>query len=120
MGAFGHVHKQLAGVDEVALGLDGIVTNVGGNHCIVQGSVVHAVVPALNVVGKVLADEAIEQSAQHVLLEVPSIDGTPYFVGNGPNAALQFCALLLASHIVVVGFLESAGMAKSRLAHDCL
>ncbi|WP_223305740.1 hypothetical protein, partial [Comamonas thiooxydans] len=42
-----------------------------------------------------------------------------YIVGNGPNAALQFCALLLASHVVVVGFLESAGMGKEPLS-SCL
>lgn len=88
MGVLGHVHKQLAGVDEVALGLDGIFTNVRRDHRIVQSSVVHAVIAALDVIGKVLADEAIEQSAQHVLLEVPAVYGPSYIIGNGPNLAV--------------------------------
>ena len=55
---------------------------------------VTAVITAFDVVGKVLADEAVEQSAQHVLLEVPAVYGPSYIVGNRPNASLQFCALL--------------------------
>jgi hypothetical protein len=45
-----------------------------------------------------LIDEAVEQGAQHVLLEVPAIDGSPDVVGYFPNLALQSCALLNTRH----------------------
>ena len=93
-----HIGKQLAGVDEIALGFDGIVANVGRDDGIVQLGVLNAVIPALDVAGKVLADKAVEQRAQHVLLEVPAVHGPPDIVGDLPNAALQFCALLCAGH----------------------
>ena len=83
-----HIDKKLAGGDEVTLGLDGVFANIGCDHGIVQGCIVHAVITAFDVVGKVLADEAIEQSAQHILLEVPAIDSPTDFVGDSPDAAL--------------------------------
>ena len=65
-----------------------VFTEIGRDHGIIQSSVVHAVVTSLNVAGKVLADEAVEQGAQHILLEVPAIDGATDFVGDGPDSAL--------------------------------
>ena len=38
-------------------------------------------VAAGDVIGEILADEAIEQGAQHVLLKVPAIDGTAHVIG---------------------------------------
>jgi hypothetical protein len=51
---------------------------------------------------KVFADEAIEQGAQHVLLEVPAIDGTAHIVGDMPDLALQGGALFVACHFKVL------------------
>ena len=36
----------------------------------------------------VLADETIERGAQHVLLDVPPIDGTAEVIGDIPDLAL--------------------------------
>lgn len=90
--------KQLAGVDKVALGFDGVVSNVWRDDHVGQHGVVDAVVTALDVGRKVFADEAVEQGAQHVLLEVPAIDGTPDVIGDFPNLALQSGALLNTRH----------------------
>jgi len=86
----GHdVDEQLAGIDEVALGLDGVI--LGGLDALLivcHGGVVHARVSASDIVGEVLADETIEQGAQYVLLEVPAIDGTAHVIGDIPDLAL--------------------------------
>jgi hypothetical protein len=57
---------------------------------------VNAFVTGLDVECKVLADEAIEQRSQDVLLKIPSVDGTAYIVGDVPDFALQ-CGTLLGS-----------------------
>ena len=44
-------------------------------------------IAAGNVISEVLADEAVEQAAEHVLLEVPAIDGTADVIGDGPDLA---------------------------------
>lgn len=86
----GHdVGEELAGVDEIALGLDGVI--LGGRNVRVivsHGGVIDGRVAAGNVIGEVFADEAIEQRAQHVLLEVPAIDGTAHVIGDIPDLAL--------------------------------
>jgi hypothetical protein len=65
---------------------------------------VDAVVTAFDVAGKVFADEAIEQGAEHVLLEIPAVDSTAHIVGDLPDPALQFGALLNACHAVIPVF----------------
>jgi hypothetical protein len=80
--------NKLAGVDEVALGLDGVVLDVRGDDAVGQFGVVDAVVTAFDVAGEVFADEAIEQRAEHVLLEVPAIDGATDIVGDLPDAGV--------------------------------
>jgi hypothetical protein len=94
------VDEELAGVDEIALGLDGVI--LGGRDVrviVCHGSVIDCRVTAGDVVDEVLADEAIEQGAQHVLLEVPTIDGTADVIGNIPDLALQGGALFVACHL---------------------
>jgi len=79
----------LAGVDEVALGLDGVILGSRDVRITVcHGGVIDSRVTAGDVVDEVLADEAIEQGSQHVLLEVPTIDGTADVIGNIPDLAL--------------------------------
>ena len=80
--------KKLAGVDKVALGLNGIVFDVCGDDAIGQRGIVHAIVTAFDIAGEVLADEAVEQGAKNVLLEVPAINGTSDIIGNFPDLAL--------------------------------
>lgn len=103
MGTAGHVGEQLAGIDEVALGLDSIVLDVRGDDAVSQLGVLDAVVAALDVAGKVLADEAVEQGAEDVLLEVPAIDRASNIVSDLPNSALQFGALLGVCHWGIPG-----------------
>lgn len=96
------VHEKLTGIDEVALGLDGVV--FGGLDVLVivrHGGVVHAGVAASDVVDEVLADEAIEQGAEHVLLEVPSVDGSTNVVSDVPDLALQCGSLFVACHVAL-------------------
>src|SRR5690606_33599273 len=85
VGAGDHAGKQLAGVDEVALGLDGVILDRRRDDAVVQLGVADAVVAAFDVAGKVLADETVEQGTQHVLLEVPAVDCATHIVGNGPD-----------------------------------
>src|SRR5690606_10329222 len=77
-------------------------------------------------IGEVLADEAIEQGAEHVLLEVPAIDGTAHVIGNIPDLALQRGALFVACYSVVPDsirrllFIQSTGCGtcSTRLAAE--
>jgi hypothetical protein len=55
-------------------------------------------ITGLNVGGEVFADEAVEESAEDILLEVPAIDRATHVVGDFPNLALQGGALLDACH----------------------
>ena len=100
MGAFGDIDEQLAGVDKVALGLDGVVLDFGRDHAVGQLGIVDAVVTGFNIEGEVFADKAVKQGAQHVLLEIPAVYRAAYIVGNGPDLALQGGALLGACHSV--------------------
>ncbi len=69
--------------------------NVGGDYCIIRRQRSPRCRHHPPCSWQSSADEAVEQSAQHVLLEVPAVYGPPDIVGDLPNAALQFCALLL-------------------------
>ena len=89
IGIFCHIYEEIAGSDKVALGLDGVI--FGGSDVritVCHGGVINRRVAAGDVVDEVLADKAIEQGAQYVLLEVPTIDGTADVIGDGPDLAL--------------------------------
>lgn len=98
IGAGSDLGEELAGVDEIALGFDGVIFDVRGNDVVGQLDIVDAVVTAFDVGRKVFADEAVKQGAEHVLPEVPSVDSTTDIVGDGPDLALQDGALLDAVH----------------------
>jgi hypothetical protein len=72
-------------------------------------------ITGFDVGGEVLADEAIEEGAKDILLEVPAIDSAAYVVGDFPNLALQGGALLDACHSlflkkVVVDYFPSVAL----------
>src|SRR5690554_804809 len=115
VGTLGNIDEQLAGVNEVALGFDGIVFDVRRDDAVGQLCVVDAVVIGLDVTGKILADKAVKQGAQHILLEVPAVDRTTYVVSDRPYLALQGCALLGACHSV---FLFQSGLNRRRLKFE--
>jgi len=56
----------------------------------------------LDVGDEVFADEAIKQSAEDILLEVPAIDRATHVVGDLPDLPLQGGALLDACHSEIV------------------
>jgi hypothetical protein len=100
VGAGGYISKQLAGVNKIALGFDGIVFDVRGDDVVRQLGVVDAVVIGFDINSEVFADEAVKQGAKHVLLEIPAIDCAAYIIGNRPYLPLQGGALLDACHWV--------------------
>lgn len=88
VGAFGDVGEQLAGIDEVAFGLDGVILDRRRDDLVGQFGVANVFIAALDVGGKVFTDEAVEQGAEDVLLEIPAIDGSSNIVRDFPNLAL--------------------------------
>ena len=98
VGVFGDIGKQLAGIDKVTLGFNGVVLDVVSDNIIVKFGVVDAVITALDVTGKIFADKTVKKGAKHILFEIPAIDGAAYIVGDLPDLALQGGALLVACH----------------------
>ena len=88
VGAGSNTGEQLAWVDEVALGFNGIVFDVRRDDLIGKLCIADAVVTAFDVAGKVFTDKAIKQGAQDILLEIPAVNGTSHIVGDLPDLAL--------------------------------
>jgi len=98
-GLGGHVAEQLAGGNEIALGPDSVIFGGGDQRVIIlHRRVINRAVAAGDVVNEVLADEAVEQGAKHVLLEVPAIDGATHVISDGPDLTLQGGTLLGTGH----------------------
>jgi hypothetical protein len=55
-----------------------------------QTCIVHLIRNSLahNIAGKILADKAVEQTAEHMLLEIATIHGAAHVVGNFPYTVL--------------------------------
>ncbi|MNC64889.1 hypothetical protein D3C75_1151250 [compost metagenome] len=51
----------------------------------------------VEVVGQVLRDEAVEQHAEHISLEVPAIDAATQVVCDAPDGFVQFGAFKISS-----------------------
>jgi hypothetical protein len=88
MGVCGDIRKQLAGIDEVAFGLDGVALKSRCDGDVVQHRIVNPCVTTLDVGRKVFACETIEKRTQYVLFEVPAVDRASDFVGDLPDSAL--------------------------------
>ena len=99
VGTGGDGSEQLAGVDEVAFGFNGVIFDFRGDHAIVQLCIVDAVIIGFDVAGKVFADEAIEQRAEYVLLEIPAIDRATDIVGDSPDCSVKCGSFLFFIHI---------------------
>lgn len=95
-----HAGEQLAREDEEALLLDSVLAP---SSCfpVRKRRVVEVWVVLLfgEVIAKVLSDGAVEQHAEHVLFEVPSIDAASQVFGNGPDVLVQLCALRLFRYL---------------------
>ena len=100
LGVGDHIGKQLAGIDEVALGFDGIVPDFRSDDSVVQRGVVDACVASFHVADKMLADKTVKQSPKHILFEVPAVHSATDIIGYFPDLALQGIALLGAGHML--------------------
>lgn len=87
------VSKELCGADEIALGVDDFFDGFWVDCCFVHVKIVGRAI-GINILHEVFADEAIEEGAENVLLEVPSIYGSSHIVGDAPDGSMEFVALL--------------------------
>ena len=98
VGMSSDVAKELAGVDEVAFGFDGVIHNFRGDNVVGHGSIADTGIATLNVVGEMFADEAVKEGAEDVLFEIPAVHGAAHVVGDFPDLAVQLSALLGRCH----------------------
>lgn len=87
------VSKELRGADEIALGVDDFFDGFWVDCCFVHVEIVGRAI-GIDILHEVFADEAIEEGAEDVLLEVPSIYGSSHVVGDAPDSSMEFVALL--------------------------
>lgn len=87
------VSKELRGADEIALGVDDFFDGFWVDCCFVHVEIVGRAI-GIDILHEVFADEAIEEGAENVLLEVPSIYGSSHVVGDAPDGSMEFVALL--------------------------
>ena len=100
LGRFGDVLEELGGEDEVALELNQVLADalrllvgeVGVGEIGVAGSALVLV----DVFRQVLGDEAVEQEAQDICLEIPAVHGAADLVGDFPDGFVELGALSLA------------------------
>ena len=50
----------------------------------------------VEVVGEVLRYEAIEQSAEYILLEVPTVDASAKVIGDLPDRLVELCSFCVS------------------------
>lgn len=87
------VSKELRGADEITLGVDDFFDGFWVDCCFVHVEIVGRAI-GIDILHEVFADEAIEEGAENVLLEVPSIYGSSHIVGDAPDGSMEFVALL--------------------------
>lgn len=87
------VSKELRGADEIALGVDDFFDGFWVDCCFGHVEIVGRAI-GIDILHEVFADEAIEEGAKDVLLEVPSIYGSSHVVGDAPDSSMEFVALL--------------------------
>ena len=87
------VGEELRGADEIALGVDDLLDGFWVDCCFVHVEIVGRAI-GIDILHKVFADESIEEGAEDILLEVPSIYGSSHVVGDAPDGSMEFVALL--------------------------
>lgn len=93
VGMLHDVGEELRGADEIALGVDGVFDGFWVDCCFVHVEIVGRAI-GIDILHEVFADEAIEEGAEDILLEVPSIYGSSHIVGDAPDGSMEFVALL--------------------------
>ena len=99
-GAPGEIRKQLARVDEVALGVYSILLDIGGNILVLLLFIQHLSIAPLDVRGEILTDEPVEQGPEYELLEIPPVHRAAHLIGNFPYRGLQPIPLRYARHAI--------------------
>lgn len=87
------VGEELRGADEIALGIDDFIDGFWVDICFVHVEIVGRAI-GIDILHEVFADKSIEEGAEDVLLEVPSIYGSSHVVGDAPDGSMEFVALL--------------------------
>lgn len=87
------VSKELRGADEITLGVDDFFDGFWVDCCFVHVEIVGRAI-GIDILHEVFADESIEEGAEDILLEVPSIYGSSHIVGDAPDGSMEFVALL--------------------------
>ena len=93
VGTLHDVGEELCGADEIALGVDDFFDGFWVDCCFVHVEIVGRAI-GIDILHEVFADEAIEEGAEDILLEVPSIYGSSHVVGDAPDGSMEFVALL--------------------------
>ena len=88
-----HLCEELRGIDEIALFARHGVDELGIHLAVGIFCVVLIGVAAFHVGGKIFADVAVEEGAEHKLFEVPAVDSAAHIVGDAPNGGLKLGAL---------------------------
>ena len=92
------VAEELRRQDEIAFLLDHLRADGLGNLVVELGIVesldTGELLQVVDIVLHVLADKTIEDRAEDVTLELPSVYGTSQTVGDGPDGLMQFLSLL--------------------------
>ena len=93
----GDIREQLRGQDEVAHILEKIGASrlgiIVGKLGIGEGGVARLVLAGIDVLGKVLGNEAVEQEAEDIRLEVPAVHRAAHFVCNSPDGLVKLGTL---------------------------
>ena len=63
VGMLGHINKQLAGINHVALSDDGVGHHLAGHILVGHLGIMHLVVAVLDILAKVFADKSVEKGA---------------------------------------------------------
>lgn len=93
VGMLHDVGEELRGADEIALGVDDFFDGFWVDCYFVHVEIVGRAI-GIDILHEVFADEAIEEGAEDILLEVPSIYGSSHVVGDAPDGSMEFVALL--------------------------
>jgi hypothetical protein len=106
VGLVADVGEEVCGIDEEPLLLDDVVLDAlsvsAGEATVVEVGVAGVVFALVDEGGDVFGDEAVEQHAEDVGLEVPPVDAASQVVSHAPDGLVQFCTF---SHSAVFAHL---------------
>ncbi len=97
LGRLGDVLEELRRKDEVPLlfrnTLAGTLRFLVGKADVGETGVARLALARVDILGQVLGDEAVEEEAEDVRLEVPAVNGAAHLVGYSPDRLVELGAL---------------------------